>query len=196
MRDRGGGQGSKQLSGMCQTLGGSVPTQHAGNFLFSFMVGQDADARVCATSFFLFLDQVMLVGHAGDLSEVCDANDLTFLGDAANFFADGDRGCAADSGINFIEDAGGNRLAFCDDLFEGQHNATQFSATGDAMEGFGFFSWVTGQEKLNDIVSCGAREWAVLVMRRQCPFVAGCLIFWIHFFIVGEIKRFCTFPSN
>ena len=111
-----------------------------------------------------FADGEVAVGEGGDLREVGDAQDLVDGGQVAEFFADDGAHASADVGVDFVEDQDVDAVgpppaaAFGEDGFEGQHDAGEFSAGGDAAEGAGGLAGVGSDEEFGGFQAARSRE--------------------------------------
>ena len=77
----------------------------------------------------------VVVGVGGHGGKVGDAEDLSAVGEVAHFLANGVGGFAADVGVHFVEDEEGDVVLGCEDGFEGEHDAGDFSGRCDFFEG-------------------------------------------------------------
>ena len=104
-----------------------------------------------------FEDLEVVVGGGGYGSEVSDAKDLATVSEAAHFLADGVGGFAADIGVHFVKNKEGDVVLGCENGFEGEHDAGDFSGRGDFFEGMERLAGV-GSKKEFDAFSAGGAE--------------------------------------
>src|SRR5258708_4987074 len=98
----------------------------------------------------------MVMGEAGDLRQMADAENLARLAQLTQVSADGFRGGSADAGVNFVEDEGVIAAAAAAGVgggLERQHDAGDLAARGNAVERPQGLSGVRGDEELNSIVA-------------------------------------------
>lgn len=127
---------------MSEALFCGFAVEHSRDFSLSLLGVELVNSGVSSAFLFLLLDQVVVIGEAGDLGQVRDANDLALVCDLSNFVADGDSSRASDASVDLVKDTGWDRLSLCYDLLEGEHDSAQLSAAGDAVQRLGFFSGV------------------------------------------------------
>ena len=71
----------------------------------------------------LLLDQVLRVGHGGDLRKVRDAKHPLLTADGSHLFRHGLGHVAADAGVGLVEDHAGNAVMFRAGRLHCQHQA-------------------------------------------------------------------------
>ena len=138
--------------------GGGGSGGHFGEFEdagFALHDGYCRDGFVFGLGFF---DGEVAVGEGGDLGEVGDAEDLVDAGEGAELFADDGAHAAADVGVDFVEDEDGDAVGLGEDGFEGEHDAGEFAAGGDAAEGTGRLAGVGGDEEFDGFEAGGGGE--------------------------------------
>ncbi len=134
-----------------------LAAEHAGDFLdagFAFDLGEMGDGAVAGV---LLGDDELGRGGGGDLREMGDAEDLVGSAEAPHFCADGMGDLAADIGVDFVEDEQGNAVLGREGAFDGEHDAGDFAAGGDELEGLGGLAGIRGEEELGGFAAEGGR---------------------------------------
>src|SRR5699024_6557307 len=80
-----------------------------------------------------------------DLRQVGDDDDLGVAGEFGQAAADLDGGLASDSGVDLVEDVGGDGLPGRADDFDGEHDAGELTAAGDPADVVGHRRVVGGE---------------------------------------------------
>ena len=95
----------------------------------------------------------MAVGHGGNLRQVGNADNLMAPGDYTKLFRNHLGRPAADPGINFIKNQGGNIICLGQHRFHRQHDARQLTAGGNHAERSDRLSRIGGDHKFRFIVT-------------------------------------------
>ncbi len=140
---------------MCEG-GIGLAAEHSGDFLdagFAFYFGQVGYGALAGV---LLGDDILRGSGGGDLREVGDAEDLVGRAEAAHFCADGMGDLAADVGVDLIEDEQGDAILRGEGAFDGEHDAGDFAAGGDELEGLGGLAGIWGEEEFGGFAAeCG-----------------------------------------
>src|SRR5699024_3329555 len=105
--------------------------QHPGQFDHPFVIGQFPHARAHGLGVIVLDAGYVRIGPGRDLRQVGDDDDLGVAGEFGQAAADLDGGLASDSGVDLVEDVGGDGLPGRADDFDGEHDAGELTAAGD-----------------------------------------------------------------
>ncbi len=133
----------------------ALAAKHAGDFFdagFAFDFGEVGDGAVAGV---LLGDDELRGRGGGDLGEVGDAEDLVGGAKAAHFSADGMGDLAADIGVDFIEDEQRDAVLGGQGAFDGEHDAGDFAARGDELEGFHGLARIWSEEEFDGFAAGG-----------------------------------------
>src|SRR5699024_5571796 len=90
-------------------------------------------------------DGYVRIGPGRDLRQVGDDDDLGVAGEFGQAAAALDGGLASDSGVDRVEDVGGDRLPRRAADFDGEHDAGELTAAGDPADVVGHRRVVGGE---------------------------------------------------
>ena len=116
------------------------------------------DLGVGALAADVFLDQQLVVGKGRHLRRVGDAQHLMPRRRLVQQLTDAPRRQTRYTGINFVVNDGGQRVAVRQGALERQHNAGKLAAGGNFCQRLGVLAGVGGDEKFHRVLPVGAKR--------------------------------------
>ena len=119
---------------MGQACLGLIAAQHSGDFGGTRFAGYLVQMRLRNIAQFL-ADNIMLVGHDGDLRQVGYDNHLMRSGEICQHARECTRRGAADTGIDLVKYQCVDAVSITQDHLARQHNAAELAARRNAAQG-------------------------------------------------------------
>lgn len=128
-----------------------------GDFLHALWFVEGDDVRCRSVVALLFIYFIVVVPKCGNLGEVCDADDLRVCADLLHHLSHTLCHGAAHSGVDFVEDDSRHFLLLCDDGFQYEHHACDFSSRCCLCNVLRRYGLVGREQEAYRICSCSVR---------------------------------------